>query len=252
MDDEGDFKKARGFLLTYSALVLALWYFGADLTQFKLMGNEIKLHQRTESVWLVLAALNAYFWLRFVQHVPAGGFRFDNAMNNLYNRALVRAALCVKHFELRKCVKSTLINKHPPGENAKYVRSYGYLTCYERMKEDRRDQPEEEIELHHYSREKRTEMKLSANYKYTQGGEWVKFGDNIRLDAYVPNRAFSWAVKSYATVAGAFVTPWFTNHIAPLVFGLISTGFALWKWYDMNFFTITLPHLVQSCAGVTH
>ncbi|NWA65101.1 hypothetical protein [Pseudomonas reactans] len=237
MDDEGDFKKARGFLLTYSALVLALWYFGADLSQFKLMGNEIKLHQRTESVWLVLACLNAYFWLRFVQHVPTGGFRFDNAMNALYDRTLLRAALCVKHFELRRLVKSTLIQKHSPGESAKYVRSYGYLTCYDRIKEDRRNQPEEEIELHHYSREHRTEMKLSANYRYTREGEWVKFGDNVRLDAYVPGRTLSWAVKSSTTVMGAFSIPWFTNHIAPLMFGLISTCLALWKWWGMNYFT---------------
>ncbi|WP_219273314.1 hypothetical protein [Pseudomonas sp. Xaverov 83] len=248
MDDEGDFKKARGFLLTYSALVLALWYFGADLTEFKLMGNDIKLHQRTESVWLVLAALNAYFWFRFVQHIPSGSFRFDRPMNHLYDRALITAAIWTKHFELKRCVERVRV----PNEEVKFNRGYAELTCYDRLKQDRREQPESEIQLHDYSRAKRTEIKVSGHYRYTDGGAWVRSGHYVRLEAYVPSAPVTWTVKVYSTIKGAFVTPWFTDHIAPLVFGLISTGFALWKWCDMNFFTTTLHHLAQSCAGLTH
>ena len=43
MDDEGDYKKARGFLFTYSCLVVGLWYFKAELTQFNLMGVTLAL-----------------------------------------------------------------------------------------------------------------------------------------------------------------------------------------------------------------
>lgn len=142
-------------------------------------------------------------------------------MNNLYNRVLVRVALCVKYFELRKCVKNTLIYKHSPGESAKYVRSDGYLTCYERMKE-----------LVGSSQKRRLSgiilvrngYEAFDNYKYTREGKCIKFGDNIRLGAYIPNKAFSWIVKSYTIVMGAFVTPWFTDYIDPLAFGLFSTG----------------------------
>lgn len=234
LDDGGDFKKARGFLLTYSAVVLALWFFGANLTAFKLMGTEIHLEHRTNSVWLVLACLNIYFWFRFIQHIPSGGFRFDEAMNQLYDNSLRKAAVWRKHFELQKSVQAIHTEKHSPNEKTKFNRGYAYLTCYERLKEDRRDQPEEEFELHHYSREKRTEMRISAHYHYTRAGEWVTFGDNAPLDTYVPSKCFTWTVKSYVTLKGAFITPWFTNHITPLLIGTISTLIALWNWWQVN------------------
>lgn len=232
LDDGGDFKKARGFLLTYSAVLLALWFFGANLTAFKLMGTEIRLEHRTNSVWLVLACLNIYFWFRFVQHIPSGGFRFDEAMNQLYDRSLTRAAVWRKHFELKESVQA--IRSSPPNEQKKFNRGYAYLTCHERLKEDRRQNPEDEVELHNYSRHHRTEMRISAHYHYTQNGEWVKFGSNLQLDTYTPSRNFTWTVKTYVMLKGAFITPWFTNHIAPLLLGGLSTCVALWNWWLVN------------------
>lgn len=234
VDDGGDFNKARGFLLTFSGVLMALWFFGANLTTFKLMGTEIHLEHRTNSVWLVLGCLNTYFWFRFLQHVPTGGFRFDEGMNHLYDQALIKAAICRKHFELKKSVKHIRTQKHAQGEKTKFYRGYAYLTCYERLKTDQREQPESEIELHDYSRDKRTEMNVSANYKFTKAGEWVQFGNNVRLDPYVPSRLFTWTVKTYVLLKGAFVTPWFTDRIAPLLVGLVSTSVALHNWWEVN------------------
>ena len=104
VDDGRDINKARGFLLTYSALVLALWYFGADLTQFKLMGNEVQLHQRTNSVWLVLAGLNAYFWFRYYQRMPPESLNFDKPMDGLYEESLEWLALKLDFKELKQKV----------------------------------------------------------------------------------------------------------------------------------------------------
>lgn len=238
-DDEGDFKKARGFLLSYSAIVLALWFFGAKLTAFKLMGTEIQLEHRTTSVWLVLACLNVYFWLRFLQHIPSGAFRFDAPMHDLYDRALVTAAIWRKHFELRESVKRTLLEKHGPNEQAKFVRGYAQVTCYDKMEQDRREHPEAEYELYQYGREVRTEMHVSAYYLYTDnGGTWVPFGDHVRLGAYVPSKALTWTVKTYVVGKGALLTPWFTNNIFPLLIGGVSTGIAVWNWWQINHATI--------------
>lgn len=251
MDDEGDFKKARGFLLTYSALVLALWYFGADLTQFKLMGNEIKLHQRTESVWLVLAALNAYFWFRLYQHIPRNGLYFDESMNDLYDTTLVWFGRKIRRRELAQFAKATFASSHTTSEKMKVTWYGGRATGRDTLEEERRHNGPETPELHQLSRGKRTAMNLRVGYKYMEKGEWSQFPTYISLP-YEPNAAVTWPVKALTIVIGAFVTPWLTNYIAPLLLGGISTGFALWKWCDMNFFTTTLPHLAQSCAGLTN
>lgn len=238
LDDGGDFKKARGFLLTYSLVVLALWFFGANLTAFKLMGTEIRLEHRTNSVWLVLACLNAYFWFRFVQHIPTGGLRFDKQMNHLYDKALARSAVWMKHREIRNEVERSRVENHGPSEKAKLIRGYAHLTCYDRMKKDQNEQPESDIELHEYSRENRTEMKVSGYYHFTNSGNWARSGNYVRLGEYRPNKYLTWTVKTYVLVKGAFIRPWFTDHIAPLLIGGSSTSLALWKWYDINFFTV--------------
>lgn len=236
LDDGGDFKKARGFLLTYSTVLIALWFFGANLTTFKLMGTEIHFEQRTNSIWLALGCLNAYFWFRFVQHIPTGGFRFDKAMNRLYDRALIKAAICRKYSELKRSVKRIQAESYGPNDELKFNRGYAYLTYPERLKQERREQPEAEIDLYDFSREKRTEINVSGHYYYIKKGQAAPIGDYVRLGIYAPSKPLTWTVKAYVLVKGAFITPWFTDHIAPLLIGGLSTFFALWKWYDMNFF----------------
>lgn len=252
MDDEGDFKKARGFLLTYSALVLALWYFGADLTQFKLMGNEIMLHQRTESVWFVLALVNAYFWFRCYQRVPRLGLYFDGPMNDLYDISLVWTALKLKRRALRNCAAKEFMLKHDPDEKMKVTSFFGVTTARGSLEEDQRHHGNEAAELHQVSRKFRTTMHLSAGYAYTDKGTWIPFSTNASYGDYSPSAIVTWPVKAFAIIRGAFVTPWFTDHVMPLALGAISTGFALWKWCEMNFFAATLPHVTQLCAGITH
>ncbi|MER2016449.1 hypothetical protein [Pseudomonas simiae] len=229
-NDAGDLNKSRGFLLTYSVVVLSLWYFGAELTAFKLMGTEIQLKHRTESVWLVLACLNMYFLIRLFQHIPNGGFRFNDPMRDLYDHSLRRLAVWRNHFKLRKMVREVKAEKHL-NEKVKFVSGSAHMTWQDRLRDDRRNNPDEDHELHHYNRMVRTEMKVSAYYRYTIDGKWITFGDYVRLGTYTPSWVLTWAVKSYVTVKGALLTPWFTNNIFPLVLGLISTGVACWTWW---------------------
>ncbi|MFJ4089140.1 hypothetical protein [Pseudomonas psychrophila] len=234
LDDGGDFKKARGFLLTYSAVLWALWFFGANLTTFKLMGTEILLGHRTNSVWLVLACLNIYFWFRFIQHMPSGSFRFDQAMNDQYDKSLKRAAVWVKHFELKKAVQLHHDEHQPTTEKTKLIRGSANLTYPQRLETDRRHHPEEEFELHQYNRKARTEMSITGYCKRSKNGEWELFGTHIYLPNYTPSRLFTWTVKAYAMLTGAFITPWFTNLIAPLMLGAVSTVLAIWNWWQIN------------------
>ena len=233
-DEVGDSSKTRGFLLTYSMVVLALWFFGAELTAFKLMGTEIQLKHRTESVWAVLAFLNIYFLIRFFQHAPSGGFRFDKPMEELYDRSLVRLAVWANYFELRRMVRSIQSEKHL-NEKVRFVRGSAQMTWYDRLNDDHRNNPGDKWELHQYNRAARTEMKVSVYYEFTCDGKWIPFGDFLRLGVYSPHWALAWAVKSYVILKGGLLTPWFTNNIFPLMVGLFSTGIACWKWWQVNF-----------------
>lgn len=250
MDDEGDFKKARGFLLTYSALVLALWYFGADLTQFKLMGNEIKLHQRTESVWLVLAALNAYFWFRFYQRIPPKGLHFDSEMQKLYSSTLEKLAIWLGGNRFKQNLTDQIQSSglsFVEFELINYGAQGGKL--YSRVSTP--TPGVKTLKSYFYSLRREVGISLVASYRFRGEGGWQRSTIPFQYIHYLGPHV-AWSVKGLTIVRGAFITPWFTDHIAPLILGGISTGFALWKWYDMNFFTATLPHLAQSCAGITH
>jgi len=240
MDDEGDFKKARGFLLTYSALVLALWYFGANLTQFKLMGNEVQLHQRTTSAWLVLAVVNIYFWTRCYQRVPSYGLYFDSAMNKLYDNALEQVATKFKHKALMKEVRDDFLKKYDP--NAEMKISSKII----KVKVNEHDRDDQTSELRKLSRTARTAVVLHATYEIKENSFWREYAGFGRL-IYEPSALITWPIKIFVIARGAFVTPWFTDHVAPLALGGMSTILALWKWCDVNFFTNNLYHGALLC-----
>ncbi|HCR1225958.1 TPA: hypothetical protein ONA20_005942, partial [Pseudomonas aeruginosa] len=68
--DDGDFRKARGFLVTFSTLTILAWYFSADLTSFSILGAPLKIKENTEDIWLAVFLVNIYFILRYIQTTP--------------------------------------------------------------------------------------------------------------------------------------------------------------------------------------
>ncbi len=233
MDDEGDFKKARGFLLTYSALLLALWYFGADLTQFKLMGNEVKLQHRTESVWLVLALLNMYFWFRYYQRLPCLGLFFDKPMNELYDASLIWSATNLKRRALYKNLYASFAKDYNSvGEitiGLPEVKPTAYFTLS--VTKAKNGGP---AQLHQLSRIDRTTLELRLPYARKTGNNWNN-NAGFGYIKYKPSLRITFPIKAFTIIRGSFITPWFTDHVAPLVFGGISIILALYKWYTINF-----------------
>lgn len=249
MDDEGDFKKARGFLLTYSALVLALWYFGADLTQFKLMGNEVRLQHRTDSAWLVLAVLNIYFLARCYQRMPSLGLYLDGPMNDLYDKSLVWVALKFKlrRKALRAQAAERFAKTHDQSRKMQ-ITSYDAITTVQHdVGEAQRRNGDEAPDLHQLSRSSRAEIKISLLYAiYEKNGQPLDYPGGEQL-TFSPHVLITWAVKAFAIGRGAFITPWFTDHVAPLALGLLSTSLALLKWCEMKFFTDVFSASVLLC-----
>lgn len=248
MDDEGDFKKARGFLLTYSALVLTLWYFGADLTQFKLMGNEIKLEHRTESTWLILAIVNIYFWFRYYQRVPNLALHFDEPMNNLYDTALVWSALWWKRLALNKEVQKNFHRNYKSEGTIQMEPPIGEAPARLTVRRKVEANWQTALNLHQISRAERTKMILRRSYAHTKADRHTDKNAGSGYLEYEPTALFTWSVKAFVIIRGIFITPWFTDHVAPLVLGGISTMLAVCKWYAINFCTADHPHAAMLCG----
>lgn len=87
-DVDGDFKKARAFLLAYSTLILLLWYFSVDLRAFSFLGVPIGIRDNIKNVHLVAAIGNAYFLLRFFQKAPKGSFKLNDDMITVFENTL--------------------------------------------------------------------------------------------------------------------------------------------------------------------
>ncbi|WP_052739344.1 hypothetical protein [Pseudomonas syringae pv. coryli] len=102
--DEGDFKKARGMLLSFSSLLIALWFFGADLKTVSLLGTKVAFTKNLQHVWLVALVANSYLMLRFYQHAPEVTY----VDNTVYRRSFERCLITVmRHIKARAIRKDT-------------------------------------------------------------------------------------------------------------------------------------------------
>jgi len=234
-DDEGDIKKARGFLLTYSAGVLALLFFGAELSELSLLGNKITLHDHKEHAWLIVAGLNVYFWFRYYQRLPDAGRYFDGPMNDLYDSALQWFAVKLTRRQQLTAIREAFDAKKSGGK-LRLHSGRADILCHDQLAEDERLHGDEAPELHQVGRAVRTKMRIVASYSHhLDGSPGMVVSSSVQCPEYTPPLLIAWGAKLFAFVKGAFITPWFTDHIAPLVLGAVSITCALSKWFAANF-----------------
>jgi hypothetical protein len=233
--DSPDFNKARGYLIGFSVVVLLLWYFGADLSSFKLLGNEIKLNENVENVWLVLASINAYLWFRLYQRMPAGSFSFDMAMHELYDSSLINLSRRVYNKKMRRRALDGVedgVDGTPEIKMMKFGASgkMAYLARLPKKSEESEKSSVATIQGMPYSY--RNEICFTL---YTacliDGSE-----HNSRGKTYIktPHRLLAYMVKSYVFVKGALLSPWFADHIVPLILGVFAVCVAIFKWWQIN------------------
>ncbi|MHC8321414.1 hypothetical protein ACYZT4_12090 [Pseudomonas sp. GB2N2] len=231
--DPTDFNKARGFLIGYSGIVLALWFFGAKLEKFQLMGTEIQLGANVAKAWLVLCLVNAYLWWRYYQRLPAQALLFDDAMQDLYDASLKWVAIRL-HTQTMKKKLQEMFDTDPNGADAvEFFRGRALLTCHHKIEEANRTHPEG-TDIRYVSREFRTEVRLSFDYRVRTKGEWHPFWQEGSLCTYNPQAMINWPIKAFVIVRGAFVTPWLTDYVIPLIWGAASTLAALWMFLHIN------------------
>lgn len=227
--DESSFPKARSLLLAYSGVVLALWFFGAKLEQFQLMGTAIQLNERVDQAWLILALLNLYLLVRYCQRLPSMALRFDTPMHELYDVSLVWAVIRLKRFALKKALGKLLVNDLRPVVGLKVIRCIAVLT-YQHKIRDENEAHEDSADIQTISRRYRTEMRLGAEYSVTEKSDPSIQG----LGFYFPSVWVTWPIKAFVILRGAFVTPWFTDFVAPLIFGVGSTLAAAYMYLRLN------------------
>ena len=232
--DSPDFNKARGYLIGFSVVVLLLWYFGADLSSFKLLGNEIKLNENVENVWLVLASINAYLWFRLYQRMPAGSFSFDMAMHELYDSSLISLSRLVYTKQIRRraleYVKEGVAGT-PEIKKMKFGGG-GRMTYLKDISNDKEVEKNSLAQIRDMSYLYRNEIRFNLSISCLVDGSEYSSRGNIYLKT--PHRLLAYVVKGYVFVKGALLSPWFADHIVPFILGAFAICVALFKWWQIN------------------
>lgn len=228
--DAPDVNKARGFLIGYSVLVLLLWFFGANLTEFKLLGNEIKMHQNAQHVWFVLGFINVYLWFRFLQRLPDRALMFDEKMHFILDTMLV--SLCkITH----RRAAYAFVNERLAGWSACKTPKLAKLEIYGSL--DYRD--------HLQSEEGKGDFAPDGpwSYRYPNRAK-VRFSFRTHTvsstiiggESYeaTPGRSVYSLAILFAFIKGAFVHSWFTDNVLPLLIAVLSIAVAFHRWWQIN------------------
>lgn len=221
--DEGSFKKARSFLLAFSSLLLVLWYFQAEMSTISILGNSIKFTANTENAWLIISIANAYFFFRFVQHLPPGWMDQGEVATKLYEKTLISTTQtlyrrinirsAMEHFESDPDHRTSKnIKIHPTGY-MDYYASTGSSTAIDG---------------------RRTNVILFAlrcTYKADNGMFCTINGYQNRVD---PHRLIVFYSRIVGFIKSLFLSPWFTEHVFPLAYALVATGAGLVRWQQLS------------------
>jgi hypothetical protein len=230
--DSPDVNKARGFLIGYSVLVLLLWFFGADLTEFKLLGNEIKMHQNGQHVWFVLGFINVYLWFRFLQRLPDRALMFDGKMHFILDNMLISLCKMTHRRAAYAFVNERLASwsecKNPKLTKLEIFGSLYYRDNLERDKGNGDFAPDGPWSYRYPSRAKvRFSFRTHTMSSKITGGE--------SYEAMPGRLVYSLAIL-LAFIKGALVHSWFTDNVLPLLVAILTIGAAFDKWWQINVF----------------
>lgn len=231
--DESSFPKARSLLLAYSGVVLALWFFGAKLEQFQLMGTAIQLNERVDQAWLILALLNLYLLVRYCQRLPEFALNFDHAMNELYDKRLRWAAVRLNQSAMKESMAAMHAASPGSADAARFKTGRAQMACYRKVAASQQRDPSA-LTIQKIPRRDRTEIILSFDYQRRILDEWSDRTVEQRLPNYNPPAIVTWPIKAFVIMHGAFVTPWFTDYVAPILLGLASSAAAFYMYLRLN------------------
>ena len=234
IDVESDFKKSRAFLLTYSTLLLLLWYFSVDLRTFSFLGVSIGIRDNIQNVHLVAALGNLYFLIRFFQKSPRGCFKFNEDMVSVFESAL---KTITPHAYVRRLTAAMYESTGQAGDDIKLLKIHKQVTMGHQLSDDNPS-----ILKYIYYRDpelaKRTELSIDISFVFiTDGKEQLR---DLRNELIVPNIYLVRICQIYTLVKGSFVTSWFTDYILPVFYALLAIALFINAWWQRN----SIDHVV--------
>lgn len=228
MDVESDFKKSRAFLLTYSTLLLLLWYFSVDLRTFSFLGMSIGIRDNIQNVHLVAALGNLYLLIRFLQKSPKGCFKLNEDMISVFESALKKIA---PYIYISRLGDAMLKSIGQVGSDIKPLKVHKQVTMGHQLSDNH---PSILKFLQHRNPELAKLTELSFDISFSFIADKKEESHVIRNELIVPNIFLVRTCQAYALVKGSFTTSWFTDHILPIIYASLAIVFFANTWWQKN------------------
>ncbi|MDF3867967.1 hypothetical protein P3W53_26105 [Pseudomonas denitrificans (nom. rej.)] len=232
MDVDGDVKKARGFLMTFSTVVMLGWYFAVDLTSFSIWGSAIKLTANIHNLWLVIAVANVYFLLRYIQQLPPDSIAPDDEMEKTYEQILIWFSNKFYRKKLFEYAASG-IGEEDQKAGCKVVDIYPRAHMSYRAEFEENEKRGSILTLAHVKRQHKNKITYYIPFSYE--GPVSRGTQSGSMHELTPGRFVALASRVIGFIKGSLFTPWMSEYIVPVVFGLFSIGTAAFSWARVNF-----------------
>jgi hypothetical protein len=228
IDVESDFKKARAFLLTYSTLLLLLWYFSVDLRTFSFLGVSIGIRDNIQNIHLVAALGNLYLLFRFYQKSPKGCFKPNEDMVSVFESALMKIAPYIYINKIHAAMQKSV------GQNAgaaKFLKYQNQVTMAHQSADGRAP-----ILKYYFYRNPelalRTEVSIDIAFSFVVDGK--EHDRLIKNELIVPGFFLVCICQAYAFVKGSLTTSWFTDNILPMLYALVAIVLYVNTWWQKS------------------
>lgn len=215
--DEAGFKKARGFLMAFSTLIIVLYYFSVDLNSISILGNSVHFTENRERAWLALLVVDVYLFFRYVQQFPDSEWYPDKEMHGAFQSILVAIS---KKIYYRRLFEAVVENRQGDGVEVVSISPQGHLN----HQEDFSDSP---------VKVDRCDITFSISYRMYTGVPQLGGGTGVQLEI-TPNRLLVILSRMLAFARVVIFKPWFLEHMFPVVYAGIAGCLAFMKWWQIN------------------
>lgn len=234
LDIDSDWKKARAFLIAYSTVVLLAWYFSADLNTISMMGVSIQIKANAHNVWLVIAAINLYFMIRYVQKLPNEYRTPDDKTLISYEDEIIKNTY---NNNRKNIVNQIIANQDEDTPEDKKIKRIVEISpdgkLLYRLQFDLDRDSKQSANLVQYRKYYRNKVNFAIPYSFESNSGDIITTSGINLEL-TPSTAVVYKSHFIGYLKGALFTPWFTDSIIPLLFGYSAYGVSLISWLTVN------------------
>jgi hypothetical protein len=221
--DEGNFVKARSFLMVFSTMLLVLWYFEAEMSTLSLLGNSIKFTANTHNLWLVLAVANIYFFCRYIQHLPKDWRKPGKDLESIFDSTLCRVTQILYWRRLRVAALDELKKDYEVSGITDFKIKPSGSRYYSR---DPRSGhfifPQAEMKV---------DFSLPSTWISSNGSRCSSEGFGYVVE---PAKVVVFYARLSSFIKGVVIAPWFTEHLFPIFYAACAIGVGFWSWHTVD------------------